>query len=216
MGQAAVVRCNEGLTNAVYTGGGYGASTAATNDKLQSCSALVVPSNDEEAVGMYHFPAGALRGADQQIARNVITQLINRLTPLYVWIYWGRAASIAQGEDPPKASRNKDVKDITKFINTHWPAIIVNGLADPKDDSNQEEFCAYDGYTKAYFEGQLPLAEVRCVARGVVEPAYTNMVHLEPLIPGPYDNLSCLVVANRKITPFILNEDYPFNIGIIP
>ena len=219
MGQAAIVRCDAGnapaFENAIYTGGG----PIAPGDKLRYCSALVVPDINGGCVGMYHFPSGALTsprllgGVEQ--TRSIIRSLLERVVPDEVWIFWGRAYNLegALGKPHYVPSENPDVQAITLVVHDVDPGIDVNPVLAGED--RLQKYCAWNGTAKAYFalddEGEVPAPRrVRCVAQGEVAPPYANMVHLDELPPGRFDE-ACLLLANTERFPDIVPDEVPFD-----
>ena len=199
MGQAAIVRYSKYLSNAVYTGGN------TTSEKLYTCSAIVVPHNTHKAVGMYHFPAGEFGAVhrDSEVAREIIGQLLDRLTPTEIWVYGGGAVlSEVNGQIKTQMQQKLvlDIKAITAFVHEYKDEQYSFVEVKPEEITfdKGEPYIAIAGYAKAYFKENGAAIDVVTQTRGQVYPPYNNMIKIEEVGPRLFDK-NCLIIANTGV-----------------
>ena len=84
MGQGVSV---DNLTNHTLVTG-YGDA----NDRIQSCSAVILVKTTNRKAGLFHFPAGNING--DQRSKNVLMEMIMIIEPTEIVVAYGTAAFI--------------------------------------------------------------------------------------------------------------------------
>jgi hypothetical protein len=139
MGQGVSV---DDLTNhTLITGSGH------HEDRVQSCSAVILVNSGDRAAGLFHFPAGNInRDYDSQ---NVLMEMIITLNPTEIIVAYGLATFVGVvTRDEPVRNEHftamEDTARLTSFLRKEASEAVIRSIP------------AHTGVIRIYYNGGQP------------------------------------------------------------